>query len=147
MAKFFGSKKSFRSIVVCLRGEISASAFTDVQTFVAVEVNYLLLFTFNLFFNFPFLSRNLILDMESAVRERAIPSQFKARKDVSYWLSTQKVKMDRLPPELLLQIADCLSGRDLVALSGSCSAISEVLSQERRLWRRHLDKIKVPGTR
>ena len=55
--------------------------------------------------------------------------------------------MDRLPPELLLQIADCLSGRDLVALSGSCSAISEVLSQERRLWRRHLDKIKVPGTR
>lgn len=29
------------------------------------------------FSKFPFLSRNLILDMESAVRERAIPSQFK----------------------------------------------------------------------
>ena len=39
-AKFFGSKKTRRSIVVCFRSQISASNFLDVQTFVAIEVTY-----------------------------------------------------------------------------------------------------------
>ena len=53
--------------------------------------------------------------------------------------------MDELPPELLLKIANLLPGRDLVALSGANRAMFQLLSHERRLWKKRLDEIKFPG--
>lgn len=57
------------------------------------------------------------------------------------------VKMDRLPPEMLLKIAEELPGRNLVALSGVNRRMFQLLSHERRLWKKRLDEIKFPGYR
>ena len=55
--------------------------------------------------------------------------------------------MDRLPPELLLKIADQLPVRDLVAFSGINRKTFELLSSDCRLWRKHLNEVKRPDDR
>ena len=48
---------------------------------------------------------------------------------------------------MILQIAGNLSGPDLLAFSGTNREFSNMLSHERRFWRKHLDEIKFPGAR
>ena len=54
-------------------------------------------------------------------------------------------KMEKLPPEILSQIAQNLEGKDLVALTGTNENISQPLSNHRLLWKRHLDVSDQPG--